>query len=194
VPKLPKLRKNALPWYLLDDTNGILITSATIPVSITDAKEIVWAVTEIPGLNYTPLYPNRNGNTTLAFSIPIINRKGSVGNSNLLQSFEILRNNDTPSLTNLFARGSQFTPNPSVIYQWGTHRSPQRFKLTKLDFDHNGILTNKYGLSQYTVVNIELMLDEQSSLYRADRILRKVQGILGVADSTSQIFSNGRPY
>ncbi|TGL39627.1 hypothetical protein EHQ53_13985 [Leptospira langatensis] len=194
MPQIPKMRKNALPWYLLDDTNGILITSATIPVSISDSKEIVWAATDIPGLNYTPLYPNRNGNSTISFQIPIINRKGQLGNSNLMQSFETLRNNDTPSLTNLFARGAQFTPNPSVIYQWGTHRGPQRFKITKLDFEHNAILTNKTGKSQYTLIDIEMVLDEQSSLYRSDRILRKVQGIMGVADSVSQIFGSSRPY
>lgn len=193
--KKPAFRKGALPWYIFDDTNGILITSPTIPLTINDSKQIVWAETNIPGLNYTPMYPNRNSNTKLSFSLPIIMRKGKVGNSNLLQSFEMLRNNDNPSLSALFSRGSQFNANPSVIYSWGTHRLPQRFKVTKLDFSHNGTFTNKYGLSQYSVVDIELTLDETSSLYRADRVMRRIQAILGTRQSI-QLLRNkgGRPY
>lgn len=195
MAKKPAFRKSGLPWYIFDDTNMILITSPTIPVSISDAKDIIWAEPNIPGLNFTPLYPNRNGNTKISFSLPIIMRKGKTGNSNLLQSFELLRNNDTPSLSSLFSRGSQFSANPSVIYSWGTHRLPQRYKMTSLKFEHNGILTNKFGVSQYSVVNMELALDEQSALYRADRVARKVQAIMGTVQATRQLYQkSGRAY
>lgn len=195
MTQLPKLRNNKLPWYIFDDDNGILITSPTIPVSITDAKEIVWAEPAIPGLNYTPLYPNRNGNRTVAFQIPIINRKGKFGNSNLLQAFDILRNNDNPSLSALFDRGSTYKSNPSVIYQWGLHTTPLRWKIKRLDYTPNPFLTNPAGFSQYTIVDIELALDENSELYRMSRISRKVQAAVGVAQSVQSIFgSNGRAY
>lgn len=195
MPRLPSLRNKRLPWYILDTENNLLITSPTIPLSIKDAKPIIFAESAVPGLNYTPLTPNRLGNNRISFTIPIINRKGKFGNSNLMAAFELLRNQDNPGFADLFGRASQFRSNPTVIYSWGTNRPPLRYFVRKCDFDHTATLTNSYGYSQYTMVDMELEVDETSSLYRAWRILRKAQSIAGLAQATKTITSNkGRPY
>lgn len=192
--------KAGLPWYILDESSGQLITSPTIPVSISDTKEILFAESAVPGLNYTPLYPNRNGNTTLSFSLPIINRLSNFGNLALMQQFEKLRNQDTPPLSagaSALVRGDQFRSNPTVIYSWGTHRPPLRFYVTKCDFEHTSSMTNRAGISQYTIVSMELKLDENNALYRMYVLGRLGGSLAGMGQGISEdkkSLKGSRPY
>lgn len=196
--KSVKLRGNKLPWYIFNETNGILITSITIPTTVEDKKEIVFAETSLPGLNYTPLTPARNGNRKLSFSLPIIKRtpKGFLGNTGMMAAFEMLRNNDNPSLLSLFSkRGGDFNPNPKVVYSWGTHTiAPMEYFVRKCDFSHDTRFVTKLGLTEFSVVSMELELDENSALYRADRLVRVVNARKGMVDSISQVLGKGRPY
>lgn len=183
-------------WWIWDDTNNLFITSRTIPLKLSDTKEVLFADITVPGLNYTPLQPNRNGSAKLSFQLPIINRLTAAGNSLQLSQFENLRNQDSPSLLGLLQPSSQFRTNPSVIYNWGTHRTPLRYWVTKCSFDNDTRLTSKIGLAQYTMVDMELTLDENSALYRAWIIARKVASIAGFVQGTQQTFKpkGNRPY
>jgi hypothetical protein len=197
--KSVKLRGNKLPWYIFNLTNGILITSPTIPTTIEDKKDVVFAESSIPGLNYTPLTPARNGNRKLSFSLPIIRRtpNGILGNTSIMASFEMLRNGDNPSLMALFSgRGIEATPNPKVIYSWGTHTIvPLEYFVRKCDFSHNTTFTTKLGYTEFSILNMELELDEDSMLYRADKIARIVTARKGMVDSLQQMLgTKGRPY
>lgn len=184
-----------LPWYILSE-NGLLITSPTIPLSTTSAKEIMYADVAIPGLNYTPRYPNRQGNNKISFTLPIINRKGLLGNANKLAMFEMLRNSDTPSLRDLLKKPTNvsFKSPPQVVYSWGTHLPPLTYWVNKCEFEHNNMLTNSAGFSKYTMVSMELELDETSKLYQMYRLVRQVQTIIGVAEDVAGLLAKGRPY
>jgi hypothetical protein len=183
-----------LPWFMIDIDNNQLITSPTIPTSIRDSKPIVFAEQQVPGLNYTPMNPNRNGNGTLSFELPIIDRRGTLGNSNLLSQFELLRN-QVISFRNLLSRGSQFAKNPEVIYYWGTHRPPLNYIVTQCDMEHRSDLTNPIGASQFTMVQMTLQLNENSKLYRAWQVSRRLSAIAGNVTGIRQASSKGsRPY
>jgi hypothetical protein len=184
-----------IPWYILAE-NGVLITSPTIPLSVTSSKDIIYAENAVPGLNYTPLYPNRQGNMKIAFSLPIINRKGILGNANMLASFEMLRNSDTPSLAELLKKKSEvaFRSPPQVIYSWGTHLPPLTYWVKKADFEHDTRLVNAAGFSKYTVVNMELELDETSLLYQNYKLVRRVQSLIGLGETVANALSSSRPY
>jgi len=193
--KQVKLRDKNLPWFLFIKDFNILITSPTIPTNITDSKKIIYAETPVIGRNYKPKIGVRNENRIISFSLPIINRKSILGNSNILKAFEILRNADNPTISSIISsKQISFTGVPKVIYFWGMHSAPLEYFVNKCDFEHNSILTNSKGMSQYTIVNLELELDENSLLYKAEKISRVIQARLGIRDSVSQLISKGRPY
>ncbi|ATN94956.1 hypothetical protein [Leptospira phage LE3] len=196
--KQVKLRGGLLPWYLFNPENGILITSPTYPLSIQDRKEVIYAELGVPGLNYTPLVPSRNGNRKISFTLPIINRKGALGNSNMMQAFEMLRNSDNPSLLPIFTgsivKKVQFESTPQVVYSWGTHSTPLMYSVRKMDFTHDGRFTTKMGASAYTMVECELELDENSMLYKMQNLLRVVQARAGLVQNLQVATSSGRPY
>lgn len=183
-----------IPWYMITE-NGLFITSPTIPLSISSSKEIMYAESAVPGINYTPLYPNRQGNNKVSFTLPIINRRGVLGNANIMAQFEMLRNSDTPSLAELFKKNTDvsFRSVPKVIYQWGMHLPPLQYFVRKCDFEHTTTLLTDFGFSKYTMVSIELELDETSKLYQMYRLARQVQAIVGVAETALNTLT-GRPY
>ena len=184
-----------IPWYILAE-NGILITSPTIPLSVASTKEIIYAENAVPGLNFTPMYPNRQGNMKLSFSLPIINRKGILGNANILASFEMLRNSDTPSLAELLKKKTDvaFRSPPQVVYSWGTHLPPLTYWVRKCDFEHTTTLVNSAGFSKYTIVNFELELDETSLLYQNYKLVRRVQSLIGMGEQVANLLGSSRPY
>ena len=173
-----------LPWYMIT-TNGMLITSPTIPLSISSTKEIIYAESAVPGINYTPLYPNRQGNSKLSFTLPIINRRGALGNANLMAQFEMLRNSYTPTLMELFKKNVDvsFRSLPQVIYQWGTHLPPLRYWVKQCNFEITTTMTTNAGFSKYTMVNMELELDETDKLYQMYKNVRQIQAIVGGVQS-----------
>ena len=86
-PKYPQI----LYWFIYDLGNNQLITSLFVPGDISDTKDIVYAETPIPGLNYQPIQSAGMGNRKVSFELPLIRRNGIVGNVHLLKQFERLR-------------------------------------------------------------------------------------------------------
>ena len=160
-----------LPWFMFDLYNKQLITSKTIPGDISDKKNIILTETPIPGLNYSPVQPSGNGNRKISFSLPLLKKNNTVGNSLLLQQFHALRNQAT-GLLGVF--NNQFEPNPKVIYYWGTGSLPLVYDVSKCDFTHKKGWINQIGQPQYSEAQIELILDENDPVYRAEEIYRKV--------------------
>lgn len=192
--KRVKLRNKALPWYMYIVDTKTLITSPTIPTNISDRKQIVYAEAEPPGLNYTPLYPSRNGGRKISFQIVIIDRRTQLGNSNILQQFETLRNNNTD--INIFDSSDIVLNPPSeVIYSWGLFTPPLKYLVRKCDFEHRSDQTQKKtGYSSFTTVDLELELIENSDLFNNYLALRTVQNYGGMAQSGTQILLKGKPY
>ena len=184
-----------MPWAIIDESNKQVITSPTLPSDIADRKSVFFADINIPGLNYTPMAPNRNGNTEVSFSLPIINRKTKTGNAALIQQFENLRNQDVNGLKYLYSsNGVQWNSNPKVVYWWGTHRSPLRWWVSACEFNHNTVFTNKVGYSQFTIVDLTLKLIENDSLYRSYQMQRSVSSVAGTALAVHSMTGRGRPY
>jgi len=160
-----------LPWFMYDLYNNQLITSPTIPGDMKDSKDVFLTEVPIPGLNYSPVQPAGNGNRKISFTIPLLKRNNTVGNSLLLQQFHALRNQAT-GLLNIFS--NQFNPNPKVLYYWGTGSLPLEYWVSKCEFSHKKGWVNQLGQPQYSEVSIELILDENNFLYKAEELFRKV--------------------
>lgn len=159
-----------LPWFMFDLSNKQLITSKTIPGNIADAKEVILTEIPIPGLNYAPVQPSGNGNRKISFVLPFIKKNNTIGNSLLIKQFHILRNQATGLLN---TRPSQFTPNPKVLYFWGTGSVPLVYFVKKCDLSHRQKWVNQQGIPQFSEVSFELWLDESDPVYRAEETYRQ---------------------
>lgn len=155
---------------MFDLSNYQLITTPTIPGDVKDSKDIVLSETGVPGQNFQQVNYGGGGNRKISFTIPIMKR-GDTGNVMLLKQFENLRNRAS-SFTDIFS--SQFTPNPKVLFYWGTGSIPLVYWVKKCDFTHPTYWTNKWGATQYTLIDMELWLDEKSPLYKMEEIARKL--------------------
>lgn len=172
---LPKFAYN-LPWFLFDIDNKQLITSSTIPAEITDNKDIILAETPIPGQNFSPITYGGGGNRKISFTLPVIKRNNTVGNVLLLKQFDNLRN-QAVGLTSIFS--SQFTPNPKVLYYWGSGSIPLVYWVKKCDMVHQSGWVNELGNPKYSMISLELWLDETNILYKAEEVFRKIASLTG---------------
>lgn len=161
----------SLPWFMYDIDNFQLITSNTIPGDIASKKEVTLTETPIPGLNFSPIQPSGNGNTKVSFTLPLMKRNNTIGNSLLLQQLHALRNQAT-GMKSIFSQ--QFSPNPKVIYYWGTGSLPLVYFVKKADFTNKKFWVNQQGQPQFSEVEFELWLDETHPLYKAEELYRKI--------------------
>lgn len=185
---LPKFNFN-LPWFLYDIDNKQIITSLTIPDQISDNKEVVLAETPIPGLNYQPVTYGGGGNRKINLSIPIIKRNNSVGNVLLLKQFENLRN-QAAGLTSVFT--NQFQPNPKVLYYWGVGSVPLVYWVKSCNMNHNGGWVNEIGNPKYSIIQLELWLDETNPLYKLEELFRKFASLSGSVTSLTDVVNSQR--
>ena len=168
-----------IPWFMFDLDNLQLITSQFIPSDISDTKSIVFTENPIPGLNYQPMQYGGGGNRKISFTLPLIKRKSAAGNILMLKQFDNLRN----QATGLFGfSSSQFQSNPKVLYNWGTGSLPQIYYVTKCDAVHKKGFINSVGVPQFSEIDFELALKEDSLLYRAEEMYRKVSSLLGMVE------------
>lgn len=168
----------SLPWFLYDIYNKQLITSKTIPGDLVDSKDIILTETPIPGLNYAPVQSVGNGNRKISFTIPLMQKNNTIGNSLLIRQFQMLRNQAT-GLLNIYTR--QFNPNPKVLYYWGTGSVPLVYFVKKCDLTNKKGWVNQLGYPQYSEVSLELWLDENDPVYKAEEIARNLSVITGEA-------------
>lgn len=164
----------SLPWFMFDIDNKQLITSNTIPGDIQDTKDVILTEVPIPGLNFSPVTYSGGGNRKIKFTLPLIKRNNTIGNSLLLQQFHALRN-QASSFKSIFSQ--QFKPNPRVSFYWGTGSLPLIYFVKKADLTNKKGWVNQQGRPQYSEVQIELWLDETHLLYKAEEMYRKVSTI-----------------
>ena len=173
----------ALPWFLFDMSNLQLITSKTIPMGeISDSKSIILSESPIPGQSFSPVFGAGMGNRKISFTLPIVNKNNNVGNMLLLKQFENLRNQAFGlNLQSILSAGVQYQTNPKVLYYWGTGAgAPIEWFVSKCDFKHKSSLVGPYAYPQYTEVEIELILDEQSWITQAEGMFRKIASYAGI--------------
>lgn len=185
---VPKFAYN-LPWFMFDLDNLQLITSATIPGEIKDSKDIILTETPIPGQNFQPVTYGGGGNRKISFQLPIVKRNNTVGNVLLLKQFDNLRNRAV-GFTNIFS--NQFQPNPKVLFMWGVGSVPLVYWVKKCDFTHSENWTNAVGFPQYTLIDIELWLDEKHPLYLAEEVFRKISSLVGMVTNAYDVVESQR--
>ena len=173
APKFP----GNIPFFMLDISNYQLITSLNLPGDIRDTKDIVLAEVPIPGMNYQPVMQGGGGNRKISFTLPLIKRNNTVGNLLMLKQFDMLRNQSVSLFS--FSTGT-FSPYPQVLFYWGIGSIPLIYWVKKADVTHKAGWVNALGMPQYSVVEMELWLDEDNALYKGEEIFRKLSALAGM--------------
>ena len=189
-----------IPWFIYDLNNYQLITSPIVPGDIRDAKEVVLAEIQIPGLNYSPVFPAGNRNRKVSFQLQLVKRNNTVGNMLLLAQFDQLSSNGGDPL--ITGGDSQFMPPPKVLYFWGLGSAPLVWYVSKCEWVNKEGWVNGMGNPQHSTIDIELTLDEKDPLYQMEDQARRVRaqtgeitGIAGVVSAAVNLPSamGGRP-
>lgn len=184
---VPKFAGN-VPFFMLDITNYQLITSLTVPGDISDTKDIVLGEIPIPGLNYQPVMPGGGGNRKISFDLMLIKRNNTIGNLFLLKQFDMLRNQAVSLLS--FTPG-QFAPYPQVLFYYGVGSIPLLYYVKKADMVHKAGMVNALGFPQVSTVSMELILNENSLLYKGEEIFRKVSAAVGMVMGLVDVIQSG---
>jgi len=175
-----------VPFFMYDLGNKQLITTPNIPGDITDTKDIILTETPIPGLNYAPVMQGGGGNRKLSFTIPCIKTNNTVGNLLLLKQFDMLRNQAVTMMSFTSSPG-QFNPFPKVLFYYGVGSIPLVYFVKKCNATHKAGWINAMGYPQYSEIEMELWLDENSLLYKGEEIFRKLSaftgGVFGLTDT-----------
>ncbi len=181
LPKFPW----GLPWFMFDLSNRQLITSSTKPGDIRDTKGIVLTETPVPGLSYQPVTPMGTANRKVGFTLPIVKQDFMLGNILLVKQFEALRHQAAGFLQWTKRR---FAPTPKVLYYWGVGSVPLVWWVSKCELRHREGWYNKAGLPMVSDVDIELTLDEEHPLNRAEDMFR---ALAPIASQFRQLFDAG---
>jgi len=194
VPKFPF----NMPFFILDISNGQLITTPNIPSDISDRKDVILTETPIPGLNFSPVMQGGGGNRKLAFTLPCIKTNNTVGNLLLLKQFDMLRNQSV-GIFSLGINVGQFNPFPKVLFYYGIGSIPLIYFVKKCDATHKAGWVNAMGYPQYSEIEMELWLDENAPLYKGEEVFRKLSAFTGMVFGAvdivqSQIQKNTRRY
>jgi len=176
VPGIPGWNAH-VPWFIYDLTNKVLITAPTIPSDIRDGKNIVLAEIRIPGLPYDPVYPAGMRNRKVSFQLQLIKRDNTLGNVQQLRQFDALR---YPAMDLLsIGNDTQFQPNPKVLYWWGTGSMPLEWYVSRCDWVNTQGWINGMGNPKYSIIDMELTLDEKSPLFQMEDMARRAMAITG---------------
>ena len=168
-----------VPWGIINRRTFQLITSIIIPGDIKDSKEVILTEVPIPGLGFSPINAGGGGNRKISFTLPLIKRNNTVGNTLILQEFFNLRQRSF-GLKNVFDKTQQFAPVQKVLYSWGTGSPPLPYFVKKADFTHKQGWVNELGNPKFSEVEIELWLDESDTIFKVEEIFRGMGSLAGV--------------
>jgi len=188
------LGKFRIPWFMIDLNNYTVISLPNVPLSVTSNKPINWAKISSPGNEFQPMQFSNMGAQEISFDIKLANRNWMWGNVPILKLFENLRTPAESLLTMLFNNVSN--ANPQVLFWYGTgNLIPLVYYVEKCDFTHTAF--TQMGYPSVTDISMTLTLDEDSTLYKAEKMARFIMMYVGMAESIYNVinsFKGEKPY
>lgn len=188
------LGKFRIPWFMVDLNNYTVITLPNVPLSVSSSKPITWSKVSVPGREFQPMQFSNMGAQQISFEIKLANRNWMWGNVPILKLFENLRTPAESLLTMLFDNVSN--ANPQVLFWYGTgNLIPLVYYVEQCDFTHNAF--TQMGYPAVTDISMSLTLDEDSVLYKAEKMARFIMMYVGMAESIYNVinsFKGEKPY
>lgn len=165
-----------VPFFLVDIGNYEAIVLPNIPLTVTSDKEIKRAVVEIPGMAFESRQFSSFGAQKISFTILLANRNPIWGNVPILKQFEKLRK-PISGITSLVLAPNN--ANPQVLFWYGTgNMLPLIYYVDKVGF--SSIAFNKLGYPTATNISMDLTLDEDTILYKSEKLASMALSIGGM--------------
>ena len=175
---------NRTNWFMFDLSNKQLISLTTAPETVSDTKGTATVEVSVPGGAYKPVLFSSLENKKIAFTIRVIARNQVLGNQVYIQQFDALRHPQV-GLFSIFADKTAFTPNPKVLYHYGTGTAVPLVYFVSIAMEHS--LFNNWGYPQITDVTVELILDEDNLINQAETVTRKIAMIAGTVQGAGSM-------
>lgn len=203
----------SVPWFIVElgsNTSGLgsfefgfgnnlnIITNKSIPESTSSSRALNYSEVQIPGGGTAIPKFGSIGAKHIGFSLKVVNFNKKLGVVPKVAAFERLRTPAVGALTEIVntvtgSRDAPFTPNPRVLYYYGTGSFPMIYFVTKCDL----VLSypNYRGNPQVAEVTMELIMDESSKLYHVERAYKQLMGRIGAFQSIARNGNKGcKPY
>lgn len=172
-----------IPWFINIYGTAFTLASRNVPDSISSQKAINRVDQQIPG-GGTSI--SKFGNITaekINFSVKLASFNNELGVSDQVRFFDMLR---TP-YSNAYGEQRPFVSNPKVVYWYGNGKLPMLYYVGKCDYTLSK--WNIYGQPQVMSVSLELILDEDSDVYKAETIIRQILATSVSAESFTSTFT-----
>lgn len=177
-----------IPWFIYIYKTSFLLTSNNVPDQVSSSRQINRPEQSIPGGGTAIAKYGNMGPLKIAFQIKIGAFNDELGVIDQLKFFEQLRTPVTNSFISSFGTAPPFTPNPEIIYWYGTGTlMPLFYYVTKCDYTVTKF--NRWGYPQVASVDCEFVLNEESDMYRAEVLASKVLTVTGSLTSLIDTFT-----
>ena len=168
------------PFTMIDLTNGIFINHLTIPLKVTDKKEVNLTATNIPGRNSPHIQTTGGSVREVSFSLTIYRNNDGPGAELALSQFRLLVN----QTQNLFKKERyQNNAYPTVLFGWGVQAVLMEYYLKSLSIESDGNFVNSMGLPRLAVVDVTLWQKDNSILNQVEELARFAAAQAGQAES-----------
>lgn len=188
------LEKFPLPFWMLDLKNFSLITNRSVPQSVDSDKAINYAEILVPGGSSSDNRYSSMGSEQISFTVRVAAFNNTIGAYALAAQYRNLRM--AGGFLDGFYGDTFFKSNPTVYLSWGTGNVlPMEYYVTKVGFKNQNF--NNLGQPQVIDINLNFRLNEDSALYRMEKMATKVASVLGTVQGLTQAFpsqKDGNPY
>lgn len=212
-----KLKIKKIPWFIVaydpvstlekgasifgttgniadEAANTRIFTSNTVPDSISSQKQMSYEQLQIPGGRASiPKFGSMQAKK-ISFSLKLARFNNQTGVNPDVKFFEMLRYPffRLQEIGNGFSQGSKlfkdFTPNPKVLYFWGTGAVLNYF-VTNVNIDLSKF--NNLGFPQVATISLDLELDEDGALFTAE--MKYMQIVSGLISARTLLRGKAKP-
>ncbi len=170
-----------------------IITTQSVPTSVSDTKEINWSEIQIPGGHTSSTRFGSFGNNTIAFSLKVADFNNKLGVTSMTSALSNLRRPTSSFDVAAKSFFKPFVPPPKVI-MWHSAIStvPLFYIVKKCDFDTSN--PNILGRPQVVTISFQFILHEDGALYRAEVAAAKALGLVNVVKNIKRVVGKGNPY
>lgn len=191
MAKISLKNLKAVPWFIASVNPLTIVTSKTIPETVSDSKQIQRPGTQTPGDDTDIPKFGSIASRRISFSIRLASFNNNLGVTPKIKALEGLRNASPPTIR-AFGDSDPFTPNPTVYYSYGTGSLLLDWEVEDVSFSNSYM--NVRGFPQVTDVSFRLVQNESSKLATAERLWRQTTALLGSVKSLKQPLSSQHPY
>lgn len=180
---------------IINLSTGLPFTFELNPMQVKTKKDINYFESPNIGGHSRTLFFSGFSNKKVSFSLLVLNMEDPLGVAGEVAYWDQLRSPGT-GLADLAASfiGNENHPPPKVLYQFGASLVPMPWWVRNVEINvthfHANVVGGVMGIPKRAIIDVSLELDEESDLFKANRIAERALEIGGSVKSVANdIFS-----